>query len=173
MKNKARRFAAVPLAEVLPKVAECTDGKTVEMITKKEGPYILTGEEGPSRTNLETKTAKRIFVVDDDRCIANTLTTIFRNSGYEATALYNGQSALAACESVAPDLIISDVLMPGMTGIEMAIQIKQRRPGCKILLFSGSAASADLLKDARRQGYDFELLAKPVHPEDLLARLVA
>jgi hypothetical protein len=44
-------------------------------------------------------------------------------------------------------------------------------PKCKILLFSGQAATADLLDRARSQGHEFEILAKPVHPQDLLARL--
>jgi CheY-like chemotaxis protein len=64
-------------------------------------------------------------------------------------------------------------MMPGMTGVELAIQFKQSQPECKILLFSGQAATSDLLRKAREQGYEFELLAKPVHPADLLARLRA
>jgi CheY-like chemotaxis protein len=116
---------------------------------------------------------KRILVVDDEQCIADTLSAILRNVGYEATAVYDGHSALAECESAPPDLVISDVMMPGGNGIEMAIEIRRRYPECKILLFSGVAASADLLEAARLRGYDFELLAKPVHPKDLLAKLVA
>jgi CheY-like chemotaxis protein len=174
VKKKAWKFETVPLSEVLQKLGEDRAGEIVETVTTNEKPYVFTGEEGRSKaSDLETRTVKRIFVVDDDQCIARTLTTIFRNAGYEATALYDGQSALLALEFVVPDLVISDVLMPGMTGIELAIQIKQRHPGCKILLFSGSAASAGLLEQARRQGHDFELLAKPVHPEEFLARMVA
>jgi CheY-like chemotaxis protein len=70
-----------------------------------------------------------------------------------------------------PDLIISDVIMGDMNGIEAAIRIRQILPGCKILLFSGQAATADLLEKARAQGHEFEILAKPVHPQDLLAKL--
>jgi len=44
-------------------------------------------------------------------------------------------------------------------------------PKCKILLFSGQAATAALLDDARRRGHEFEVLAKPVHPTDLLAKI--
>ncbi len=99
------------------------------------------------------------------------LTAIFRNAGYEAAAAYDGSSALAHCESFRPDLVIADVVMPGMTGVEMAIQVKQQYPACKILLFSGQAATANLLEEARQSGYDFELLTKPVHPAELLAKL--
>ena len=116
---------------------------------------------------------KQVLVVDDERCIADTLAAILRLSGYEVNALYDGESAWSACRSCAPDLIISDVIMPGMSGIDLAIRVKQHFPQCKVLLFSGMAATADLLEDARRQGHDFEVLAKPVHPADLLAKLAA
>jgi len=115
--------------------------------------------------------AKRVFVVDDEECIADTLVIILRQSGYEATAFYDAESALEGIEAVLPELVISDVVMPGMNGVEMAVQIKERHPECKILLFSGNAAMADMLAFARRQGHDFELLTKPVHPADLLAKL--
>ncbi|MGA7887166.1 MAG: hypothetical protein WCA44_15605, partial [Acidobacteriaceae bacterium] len=58
-----------------------------------------------------------------------------------------------------------------LNGIDAAIQIRAMLPGCKILLFSGQAATADLLERVRQQGHEFEILAKPVHPQDLLARL--
>jgi DNA-binding NtrC family response regulator len=116
---------------------------------------------------------RRIFVVDDERCIADTLVTILRQSGYEASAFYNAQSALEGIESYCPELVITDVVMPGMSGVEMAVLIQERRPACKVLLFSGNAVTSDLLQPARRQGHDFELLAKPVHPKDLLAKIAA
>jgi CheY-like chemotaxis protein len=117
--------------------------------------------------------SKRVLVVDDERCIADTLAAILRNAGYEAAVAYDGESALQRCQSVQPHLVITDVVMPGMNGIDMAMRIRQRFPDCKILLFSGVAGSADLLEDARRQGYDFEMLGKPIHPADLLAQVTA
>lgn len=114
---------------------------------------------------------KRILVVDDEKCISDSLTAILNNCGFVASAFYDAKSALAECEATKPELVISDVVMPGMTGIEMAIVIKKRHPSCKILLFSGQAATADMLVEARERGYDFELLVKPIHPKDLLAKL--
>ena len=113
----------------------------------------------------------RVLVVDDERVIADTLAIILNQSGFNASAVYTGMAAVERAKEDKPDLIISDVIMPDMNGIEAAIRIRQLLPGCKILLFSGQAATADLLEKARQEGHEFEILAKPVHPQDLLAKL--
>lgn len=113
----------------------------------------------------------RVLVVDDERVIADTLAIILNQSGFSASAVYTGMAAVERAKADKPDLIISDVIMPDMNGIEAAIRIRQLLPGCKILLFSGQAATADLLEKARQEGHEFEILAKPVHPQDLLAKL--
>ena len=114
---------------------------------------------------------RRVVVVDDEKVIANTLAIILNNAGFEAKAAFCADDAIVLAESFRPDLMIADVIMPGMSGIEVAIIIRDKLPNCKILLFSGQAATSDMLDTARSQGYDFEILAKPVHPADLLARL--
>jgi DNA-binding NtrC family response regulator len=114
-----------------------------------------------------------VFVVDDEHVIASTLATILKLHGYCATSFTSALEALAAAQSSAPDLLISDVVMPGLSGVDLAIQIKAECPACKILLFSGQASTQDLLEDARRQGYHFELLQKPVHPSTMLASIRA
>jgi CheY-like chemotaxis protein len=115
----------------------------------------------------------KVLVVDDERVIADTLAIILNQHGFEASAVYTGTAAVERAKIVRPDLVISDVIMPDMNGIEAAIHIRKFLPGCKILLFSGQAATADLLENARAQGHEFEILAKPVHPQDLLAKLKA
>src|SRR6516162_5163796 len=113
----------------------------------------------------------RVLVVDDEQVIADTLAKILDLNGFEASAVYTGMAAVESARSIEPDLIISDVIMPDMNGIEAAINIRNFLPGCKILLFSGQAATADLLDHARSQGHEFEIVAKPIHPSDLLAKL--
>jgi DNA-binding response OmpR family regulator len=63
--------------------------------------------------------------------------------------------------------------MPGLSGIDLAIQMKAQYPECKILLFSGQAITQDLLKEARDQGHSFQFLQKPVHPSVMLSRIGA
>ncbi len=113
----------------------------------------------------------KVLVADDEQVIANTLAIILNQAGFEARAVYSGEKAIEALDSFVPDMLISDVIMTGMTGIEAAILTRQKMPKCKILLFSGQAATADLLEQARADGHEFEILAKPVHPTDLLAKL--
>lgn len=115
-----------------------------------------------------------VYVVDDEKVIAETLIAILGSSGFAAKGFENPLEVLEfAASSAPPDLLIADVMMPGMTGIELAIQTRQVYPTCRVILFSGRADTADNLESARRQGYDFELLAKPVYPADLLDRVGA
>lgn len=119
----------------------------------------------------EPRSKPKVLVVDDERVIADTLAIILNQAGFDASAVYTGNGAVESARTIRPDLIISDVIMPDMNGIEAAINIRSFLPSCKILLFSGQAATADLLESARAQGHEFEILAKPVHPADLLAKL--
>ena len=124
-----------------------------------------------SEEQAATPSKPRVLVADDEQVIANTLAIILNQAGFEARAVYSGEKAIESLESFQPDMLISDVIMTGMTGIEAAIKTREVLPSCKILLFSGQAATADLLEKARLEGHEFEILAKPVHPTDLLAKL--
>jgi DNA-binding NtrC family response regulator len=120
---------------------------------------------------MEPRSISHIFVVDDERAIASSLTAILNMSGYKARFFINPVAALEAARKDQPDLLISDVVMPELSGVDLAIQLKEQCPLCKVLLFSGQAATADLLQEARERGYSFEVLSKPVHPNALLARI--
>lgn len=121
---------------------------------------------------MQEKSAKpKVLVADDEPVIADTLATILNQSGFEARAVYSGERALELAKTFAPDMLICDVIMADLNGIDAAIKVRALLPKIKILLFSGQAATADLLEKARTQGYEFEILAKPVHPQDLLTKL--
>jgi len=119
----------------------------------------------------EAPVKPKVLVVDDERVIADTLAMILNQSGFEAKAVHSGEKALEISPSFAPDMLISDVIMADLNGIDAAIKIRELLPNIKILLFSGQAATAGMLEKAREKGYEFEILAKPVHPQDLLSRL--
>jgi CheY-like chemotaxis protein len=128
----------------------------------------------PQRTQEimpDSTTKPKVLVADDERVIADTLAMILNQSGFEARAVYSGERALELAATLKPDMLISDVIMADLNGIDAAIRIRALLPQIKILLFSGQAATADLLEKARDRGYEFEILAKPVHPQDLLTKL--
>jgi DNA-binding NtrC family response regulator len=112
-----------------------------------------------------------VLVVDDEAIIADTLVAILAHHNIAAMAAYNGKSALEIARVIPPDLLLSDVVMPDMSGIDLAIAVRQAIPDCKVLLFSGQAATVDLLGHAREAGHNFTTLEKPIHPTDLLARI--
>jgi len=109
-----------------------------------------------------------VFVVDDESVIASTLAIILRHEGFDARSFTAPLEALQAARYDTPDLLLSDVIMPVMSGIDLAIQVQRQCPDCRVLRFSGHAATSDLLKAARADGHDFDLLPKPAHPTDLL-----
>ncbi len=113
----------------------------------------------------------RVLIVDDECIIADTLALILEQSGYQTKAVYSGETAVESAMELKPDILISDVVMNGMNGIETALRIAVVLPGCRIILMSGNAATADLLLDARAHGHRFEILPKPLHPQILLDRL--
>jgi len=122
-------------------------------------------------TENDSQSRPDVLVVDDEKRIADTLGLILRSKGYVVHTAYDGAEAYESCCKATPRLLITDVVMPKMNGIELAIRVRSEMPACAVLLFSGQAATSDMLVDAQGRGFDFELLAKPLHPDQLLARV--
>jgi len=114
---------------------------------------------------------KRVLVVDDESLIADSVATILNRSGYQAIARYNGQDALQSVQEVCPDIVVSDVVMPDLNGIQLAKAVRSMCPLTRIVLFSGNVDTESLLEEATMEGYFFEILTKPVHPLHLLKTL--
>ncbi|HTZ73266.1 MAG TPA: response regulator [Candidatus Aquilonibacter sp.] len=126
------------------------------------------GNDG-AHDSLDSAGPLRIIVVDDETRIASTLVEILKDEGFDARSASTGDGALDLARSFTPDVVLSDVIIPGMNGIEVGIQISRLFPKCRVILFSGQAATLDLVKDARQRGHEFEILAKPIKPAALLA----
>ena len=120
---------------------------------------------------LSVKDAPVILIVDDEKVIADTLSIILTHAGFITMTAYNGETALRIANAITPTLLISDVVMPGITGVELAIMLTQSVPDLKVLLFSGQASTVDLLEKARHGGHYFTALTKPIHPTDMLKRI--
>lgn len=92
----------------------------------------------------------RVLVVDDEHAIADTMTMILAASHFEARAAYSPLEALSLLDTFNPHAVISDVMMPGMSGIELALHLGDRLPWCKVLLMSGHSSAFELLEKHRR-----------------------
>ena len=114
----------------------------------------------------------KVVVVDDERAIADKFCEKLRDLGYEAYSAYDGETALMLCRSQRPGAVVSDLCMPGITGLELAIVVKEQLPGCKVVLLSHSCSTA-IMDQARQSGYDFDLLDKTIQPGELAATIVA
>lgn len=110
----------------------------------------------------------KILVVDDEKLIADTISEILKGAGFHVVTAYDGWEALQSAGRFRPDYLLSDVLMPQMNGVELAVAIQKMHPAAKILLFSGQAGISEILLSGQQQGLKYELIAKPIHPLKLI-----
>jgi DNA-binding response OmpR family regulator len=118
-----------------------------------------------------TGKTKTVLIADDEPKVADTLRMILENAGYRTIVVHDGHEAARLIVEAAPDAVLLDVILPGLNGVEVAIQACKAAPNCKVLLFSGRPDTSDLLARARHRGYSFDILAKPTRPQELLAKI--
>ena len=133
--------------------------------------YLAAAQERHVQREAEGRGCPTILVVDDEETLANTTVEILNMAHFCAFGAYDGQTALELAAKLNPEILLTDVLMPGMNGVELAIAIRKLLPKTQILLISGQAGTIDLLEKVRVEGYRFELIAKPIHPAKLIERL--
>jgi CheY-like chemotaxis protein len=133
----------------------------------------LIGAIRPDTDSTKAEPAKsRVLVVDDEKLIADTTCEILQGAGFDARAAYDGWTALDIADKFHPDYLLTDVLMPRMNGVELAIAITKMSPATRIVLFSGQAGISEILLEGHDLGYEFEIVAKPIHPIKLIERLM-
>lgn len=136
-------------------------------------PHLITQPQAHESAPSNSLRKPTVLVVDDEGLIADSIAEILNQNGYDARPTYGGRSAITLAEKLRPDLLLTDVLMPRINGIETAIQISKMCEKTRIVLFSGQAGAADLLNMASASGLSFELLPKPIHPQQLLRALAS
>lgn len=136
--------------------------------------YVLSSSvPGKPAANLAPDTGNsaskpRVLVVDDEQIIADSVAAILNSSGFDAVPMYGGAPAIAFIQKECPDILLSDVMMPELNGIQLAKATNSKCPTTRIVLISGNASTPNLLDHAFSDGMPFELLAKPIHPKHLL-----
>ena len=137
-------------------------------------PSVTPGARPDKKAKAVTRRAggkPTVLVVDDEVLIADSIAEILNDNGYDATPVYGGEAAVEAASRMEPDIVLTDVLMPKLNGVDAARRIAEKSAKTRILLFSGNAGTTDLLRKAVDSGIDFKLLPKPIHPEQLLKAL--
>jgi CheY-like chemotaxis protein len=122
-----------------------------------------------SHSQIHERPRPLILIVDDEPIIAETLAAILDGSGLSAMTAPNARKALEIAALMPPEMLITDFAMPGMNGLDLAIEVNRSIPDCEIILFSGQIV--DLGDSPSASGCDFVTMLKPVHPADLLARV--
>lgn len=112
-------------------------------------------------------------MVDDNPLVANTFVMVLTSGGFDAVAAYSGTEAIELARKIEFEVLLSDVLMAQMNGIETAMTIRKIRPNCRVVLISGTDATSSLLSEGELLGHKFDILPKPVHPSVLLEYLRA
>jgi CheY-like chemotaxis protein len=128
---------------------------------------IVPLSEVPRNREPENDRRQVVLVVDDEPLVAETLALILSGAGFAATAVKSGREALTLAQKRRPAFLLTDIHMPGMTGVELALTFTAEFPECKVLLFSGRATAEDLLP-AVEAGIELPMLAKPIHPTEII-----
>jgi DNA-binding NtrC family response regulator len=117
----------------------------------------------------EPASKARVAIVDDEHIIADTLAEILNSHGFQAKALYSGEAAVEDVHLFRPQIVLSDVRMGGIDGVEAAIQIRRLHPECRIILFTASPGRHSI--HAKIDNLGFEFIERPLHPQEVLALL--
>ena len=112
----------------------------------------------------------KILVVDDVDTIARVYSRFLEREGYDVQIAFNGEEALSVWERFQPDLVISDIRMPKMSGFELANTIREKNPDQKIVLMTGYADEAEVLEQQKSHGFPF--FTKPADLQTTVSKIV-
>ena len=113
---------------------------------------------------------EKILIVDDVDTIARVYARFLEREGYEVMIAFNGEEALHVWEQNHPDLVISDIRMPEMTGFELANELRKRDKNQKIILMTGYADEAEVLEQQKTHGFPF--FTKPADLQSTVSKIV-
>lgn len=111
---------------------------------------------------------EKVLVVDDDGALAEMITIMLRSEGFDPHTAMSGPEALELIERVSPDLVLLDVMLPGMDGIDVCSHIRQRS-GVPIIMLTAKGDTGDVVKGLESGADDY--VVKPFNPKELVARI--
>src|SRR3954454_21284277 len=111
---------------------------------------------------------RRVLVVDDERTIASSVAARLRAEGFAVDVVYDGPAAVAAAAALRPDLVVLDVMLPGLDGLDVCRRIQAHRP-VPVLMLTARGDETDLLVGLAVGADDY--LTKPFSMRELAARV--
>lgn len=145
-----------------------TDIEARRTATDQNPAFEPTTSSAQTGDDAVTPNRIRVLISDDLPLIADTVAAVLELNGFRTMSVYCAEEAIAAAATFRPDIFLTDVLMQGMTGIEAAIHVSKELPACTSILLSGVAFNSEILRDAESRGYSFQILPKPIAPNDLV-----
>jgi CheY-like chemotaxis protein len=116
----------------------------------------------------------KILVVDDEQVVADTLCMIFNKRGFDCRTAYTGFEAIARTDEFCPELLLCDISMPGMSGLEVVAKVTAKCPDCRVLLLTGHYTNLGLAQAwANSHPALSRIMTKPVPPALLLEAAAA
>ncbi|KXP00995.1 MtrAB system response regulator MtrA [Tsukamurella pseudospumae] len=112
----------------------------------------------------------RILVIDDDPALAEMLTIVLRNEGFDSTVVGDGTQALSAAREFRPDLVLLDLMLPGMNGIDVC-RVLRADSSVPIVMLTAKADTVDVVLGLESGADDYVI--KPFKPKELVARVRA
>jgi two-component system response regulator MtrA len=110
----------------------------------------------------------RILVVDDDTALAEMIGIVLRTEGFEPHFCADGALAIDAFHSAKPDLVLLDLMLPGLDGIEVCGRIRAES-GTPVIMLTAKSDTADVVKGLESGADDY--MVKPFNPKELVARI--
>jgi DNA-binding NtrC family response regulator len=110
----------------------------------------------------------RVLVVDDEKSIADSLALILRTEGHDVRCANSAEEALDVLPVFEPHVLIADVILGGVDGVQLALMAAEILPNCTVVLSSGHAEPSELAERLRQCGRRFDVYAKPVPPPVLI-----
>jgi len=133
----------------------------------------LTREIAGAQNKVGTMTIRKILIVDDSPTERHVLNDLLTKSGYEVVASDNGEDAILKAKSHKPDLILMDVVMPGLNGFQAtrAISRDPETRAIPIILCTSKSQETDKIWGMRQGARDY--IVKPVNRDELLEKIAA
>ena len=131
-------------------------------------PGGSTGYPGGSEDREHVQMTARILVVDDDTALAEMIGIVLRTEGFEPSFCADGGQALAAFHDAKPDLVLLDLMLPGLDGIQVCDLIRAES-GIPIIMLTAKSDTADVVKGLESGADDY--IVKPFNPKELVARI--